>query len=349
MSTNNRYHRQIILPEIGETGQSLLLQAKVLVIGAGGLGCPVLQYLGAAGVGTIGIIDHDVVEISNLQRQILFKQEDVGKPKAFVAQAALKAQNPDIAVIAYQEVLNPENAQATIQNFDLVIDGTDNFATRYLVNDTCVLLGKPFIAASILQFEGQIAVYNYQDGPTYRCLFPTPPQNALTCAEAGVLGVIGGIMGSLQANEAIKMITGIGEVLAGKLFVINALTLQNYTLSFERSPDWDKINPSFYANFCVGGVQNIEITAIQLQEHFDHYTIIDIRKPEELKRYTIGGLNISPENVMAQVGLIPLEKDIIICCNNGNTSLKLVQELISTYKLHNVYSLKGGINTYMHL
>jgi len=137
--------------------------------------------------------------------------------------------------------------------------------------------------------------------------------------------------------------------LAGKLFVINALTLQNYTLSFERSTDWDKINPSFYANFCVGGVQNIEITAIQLQEHFDHYTIIDIRKPEELKRYTIGGLNISPENVMAQVGLIPLEKDIIICCNNGNTSLKLVQELISTYKLHNVYSLKGGINTYMHL
>ncbi|MEY3417999.1 MAG: molybdopterin-synthase adenylyltransferase MoeB [Bacteroidota bacterium] len=349
MSIYNRYNRQVILPAIGESGQDLLLQAKILVVGAGGLGCPVLQYLAAAGVGTLGIIDHDVIEISNLQRQILFKEAQIGESKAVKAKEAITAQNPHIEVHAYQALLSPSNAQQLIGLYDIIIDGTDNFATRYLINDVCVSLQKPFIAASILQFEGQISVYNYQEGPTYRCLFPEPPQDALTCAEAGVLGVVGGIMGSLQANEAIKMITGIGEVLSGKLFIINMLTLHNYCLTFERSSHWHKIDPNSYAALCETNSKTIEITAIDLKENIADYTIIDIRKPAEFKRFAIGGINSSVENLWLHHATMLSKKPVVICCASGNSSLTTVKALIEKHGYANIFSLKGGINAYMYL
>ena len=349
MSIYSRYNRQVILPEIGESGQDLLLQAKILVVGAGGLGCPALQYLAAAGVGTLGIIDHDVIEISNLQRQILFKEAQIGESKALKAKEAISAQNPHIEVHAYQALLSPSNAAQLIELYDIVIDGTDNFATRYLINDVCVRLQKPFIAASILQFEGQISVYNYQEGPTYRCLFTEPPQESLTCAEAGVLGVIGGIMGSLQANEAIKMITGIGEVLSGKLFIINCLTLHNYSLSFERSSHWNKIDASSYTSLCETNSKPIEIAAIDLKAKIADYTIIDIRIPAEFKRYAIGNINTSIENLLLHHTSMLPKTPVVICCASGNSSLTTVKTLIEKHGYTNIYSLKGGMNAYQHL
>ena len=344
-----RYNRQIILSEIGIEGQTLLNNAKVLVVGAGGLGCPVLQYIAAAGVGTIGVIDNDVIDISNLQRQILFKNEDLGKSKAITAQKSLQAQNPDISVISYNEALNIENANSIISQYDLVIDGTDNFATRYLVNDTCVILNKPFIAASILQFEGQISVYNYQKGPTYRCLFPEPPQDALTCSEAGVLGVLGGVMGSLQANEAIKIITKIGEVLSGKLFVINLLTLQNYTLSFERSEHWNQINEKDYELICSNEVVVNEILPLDLKKQLENFQIIDIRKPDEFKRFNIGGINIKIEDVIPELENCDTTKPLVICCNHGINSLSIVKQIVNLNFANKIYSLKGGIVAYSSL
>lgn len=348
MLNTTRYNRQIILPEIGEVGQAKLNAAKVLVVGAGGLGCPVLQYLAGAGVGTIGVIDHDIIDESNLQRQILFKQTDVGKSKALTAKSNLEFLNPHISVIAYNEVLNHLNSKSIFSNYDLVIDGTDNFATRYLVNDTCVIQNIPFIAASILKFEGQISVYNYQNGPTYRCLFPEPPLDALTCAEAGVLGVLGGIMGSLQANEAIKIITGIGEVLSGKLFVINALNLNNYTLNFERSINYKDINEADYIENCKIDQKNtIEISPIELKENIKDFSIIDLRKKSEYNRLNIGGINLEPENVQQFINSISDTKKIVLCCNYGNQSLILTKSIFNNNK--NIYSLKGGLNAYFAL
>ena len=348
MLNTTRYNRQIILPEIGEVGQAKLNAAKVLVVGAGGLGCPVLQYLAGAGVGTIGVIDHDIIDESNLQRQILFKQTDVGKSKALTAKSNLELLNPHISVIAYNEALNHLNAKSIFSNYDLVIDGTDNFATRYLVNDTCVIQNIPFIAASILKFEGQISVYNYQNGPTYRCLFPEPPLDALTCAEAGVLGVLGGIMGSLQANEAIKIITGIGEVLSGKLFVINALNLNNYTLNFERSINYKDINEADYIENCKIDQKNtIEISPIELKENIKDFSIIDLRIKSEYNRLNIGGINLEPENVQQFINSISDTKKIVLCCNYGNQSLILTKSIFNNNK--NIYSLKGGLNAYFAL
>jgi adenylyltransferase/sulfurtransferase len=348
MFNDERYSRQTILPGIGEQGQYLLNAAKVLVVGAGGLGCPVLQYLSAAGIGTIGIIDHDLVSLSNLQRQILFTEADLGKSKSLTAKSKIHLLNSDIQIIAYDFALNPDNALQLIEAFDIVIDGTDNFATRYLINDICVQLGKPFIAASILQFEGQISVYNFQNGPTYRCIFPQPPQEALTCADAGVIGVLGGIMGTLQANEAIKMITGIGEVLSGKLFIINALDLTNHTLSFERSDHWQMYNPADYAHLCV--VEQVsEMAPSALKTVLSEVTILDVRNTQEYKKYNIGGLNIGPELIIAQLNHIPTDREIVVCCQRGNLSLAVAKQLQSTKKFKKVYSLKGGILAYSSL
>ena len=224
-----RYSRHIILPEVGGKGQEKLLKAKVLVIGAGGLGSPALYYLAAAGVGTIGIVDFDVVDFSNLQRQILHNTERVGTPKVESAKKTLEALNPDVNVIAYNTKIQKNNVMDIIKDYDIVLDGSDNFPTRFLVNDACYFLGKPLVSAAILRFEGQLTTFDYrnkEESPCYRCLFPEPPPPGLvpSCQEAGLLGVVGGIMGTLQANEALKLILEIGEPLVGKLLLFDALS-----------------------------------------------------------------------------------------------------------------------------
>jgi adenylyltransferase/sulfurtransferase len=233
-----RYSRHFLLPEVGEDGQAKLLQAKVLMIGAGGLGSPSAYYLAAAGVGTIGIIDNDVVDISNLQRQILHANDRVGMPKVESAKKTLEALNPDVKVVPYQAKLTSENALEIIKDYDMVVDGCDNFPTRYLVNDACVLTGKPNVHGSIFQFEGQATVFYPGKGPCYRCLYPEPPpaEMAPSCAEAGVLGVLPGLIGVIEALEAVKMILGKGETLVGRLLHFNTLTMEINTLKLRRDP-----------------------------------------------------------------------------------------------------------------
>jgi adenylyltransferase/sulfurtransferase len=233
-----RYSRHFLLPEVGEEGQAKLLQAKVLMVGAGGLGSPSAYYLAAAGVGTIGIIDNDVVDVSNLQRQILHANDRVGMPKVESAKKTLEALNPDVKVIPYQAKLTSENIMEIIKDYDLVVDGCDNFPTRYLVNDACVLTGKPNVHGSIFQFEGQATVFYPGKGPCYRCLYPEPPpaEMAPSCAEAGVLGVLPGLIGVIEALEAIKLILGNGDTLIGRLLCFNTLTMEINTLTLRRDP-----------------------------------------------------------------------------------------------------------------
>jgi len=230
---NIRYNRQIILRGWGIEAQEKVKASHVLVIGAGGLGCPILSYLVAAGVGTIGIMDFDVVETSNLQRQVIYDMNDVGKNKAFAASQKLKAFNPLIGIVAIEKGIEKSNALEIIGEYDLVVDATDNFETRYLINDACVILNKPFVFASILGFEGQVSVFNYKEGPTYRCLYPEPPakENAPNCNENGVIGALAGTIGSIQANEVLKIISGIGEPLSGKLLILDLLNNKYTTLT----------------------------------------------------------------------------------------------------------------------
>ena len=234
-----RYSRHIILPEVGGKGQEKLLNSKVLVIGAGGLGSPSIYYLAAAGVGTIGIVDFDVVDYSNLQRQILHNTDRVGTPKVESAKKTVEALNPDVKVIAYNTKINKDNILDIVKDYDIILDGSDNFPTRFLVNDACYFLDKPLVSAAILRFEGQLTVFDYRykdKSPCYRCLFPEPPPPGLvpSCQEAGLLGVVGGIMGTLQANEALKLILGIGETLVGRLLVFDALTTEFTTVKLRK-------------------------------------------------------------------------------------------------------------------
>jgi molybdopterin/thiamine biosynthesis adenylyltransferase len=234
-----RYDKQIALPEVGEAGQQKLAEAKVLVVGAGGLGCPALQYLAAAGVGTIGIVDGDVVNETNLHRQVLYTNPDVGKPKAAVAAERLKQLNPEVEIQTFPEFLTAANAMDIVANYDLIVDTTDNFAARYRINDVCVKLDKPFVYGAIHRFEGQISVFNYKGGPTYRCLFPDKPAESQIpdCNEMGVLGVLPGIVGTYQATEVLKVILEIGEVLSGKLMTLNLLTNSTRTFEFSRNDE----------------------------------------------------------------------------------------------------------------
>lgn len=234
----NRYRRQVILPEMGEDGQLALKKARVLVVGCGGLGCPVLQYLAAMGVGHIGMADPDTVSESNLQRQILYSTDDVGKLKVHVAKDRLLRQNPLVAVQVFPTRIDTGNAMEIIRDYDVVVDGSDNFFTRYLVNDACVILNKPLVFGSIYKFEGQVSVLNYKDGPTYRCLYPEPPEpgDIPACAEMGVLGALPGIIGILQATEVVKIITGLGNVLSGRLLTHNALDMSFRTFDFMTVP-----------------------------------------------------------------------------------------------------------------
>ena len=341
-----RYNRHIILPEIGLEGQLKLKQAKVLVIGAGGLGCPVLQYLTAAGVGTMGIVDDDKVDESNLQRQILYTTNDIGKSKAETADERLKAQNPFCAFNIYKQRLTVVNAIEILSKYDIVVDGSDNFPTRYLVSDACVMLGKPLVFGSVFKLEGQVAVFNFNGSATYRCLYPVPPaaDEVPNCSDIGVLGVLPGIVGLLQANEVIKMITGVGEVLSNKLLRFDALSMSFETFSFPLNPENKQVS-SFadYDQFCGVGVK--EISANELKEKIrlkENIQIIDVRETAEYEVKNIGALSIPLRQLVENLDKIQKDIPVVVHCQGGSRSKKAVALLIEK-GFDNVVSLKGGI------
>lgn len=345
----NRYSRHIILPEIGIEGQEKLKRAKVLVVGSGGLGCPVLQYLVAAGVGTIGIADNDKVDETNLHRQILFSVEDVGKSKAEVANKKLSFQNPKINITSYVLRLTSENALNILKDYDIIIDGSDNFPTRYLVNDACKILNKTLVFGSIFKFEGQVSVFNYKNGATYRCLFPEPPQDSPNCAEIGVLGVLPGIIGTIMANETLKIILGIGEILSGKLFVLDALTMHTHVLEFEKNPANSKIEKLIdYELFCSTKSQPMakEISASEVKKMMtnkEDFQLIDVREKLEYFFSNIKGENIPLGSIEKNIDKISRTKKVVVHCKSGMRSRSAIDLLEKKYGFKNLYNLTGGI------
>ncbi|GAC1532550.1 MAG: molybdopterin-synthase adenylyltransferase MoeB [Sediminibacterium sp.] len=340
-----RYHRQIILPEIGMKGQLLLRAAKVLVIGAGGLGCPVLQYLVAAGVGTIGIADGDKIEISNLQRQILYTSQDIGCYKAETARLKLQPLNPFVNLTAYPAEVTRDNALSLIQEYDIVVDGTDNFTTRYLLNDACVLLNKPLVFGSIFKFEGQVSVFNYQDGPTYRCIFPEPPQadEAPNCAAIGVVASLPGIIGTLQANEVIKIITGAGEVLSGRLLVIDALGMHTQSFRFNAVAANKTISKlGDYAYDCETEHAVISYDELQQLLQKEYIQLIDVREPEEHTAFNIGGQNIPLGTLVSCYDQLNATGTLVLYCASGTRSNQGV-DLLKQKGFEKVMSLQHGI------
>lgn len=341
-----RYNRHIILPEIGIEGQEKLKQAKVLVIGAGGLGCPVLQYLVAAGVGHIGIVDNDKVDESNLQRQILYSTEDIGKYKAEVAKEKLLKQNPFVNLTSHTCFLTSKNAIEIINQYNIIVDGSDNFPTRYLVNDACVILNKPLVFGSIFKFEGQVSVFNYKGGPTYRCLYPAPPaaNEVPNCSEIGVIGVLPGIIGTLQSNEVIKIITGIGEVLSGKLLTVDAPSMNIETFSFNPVPGNKNISSlADYEQLC--GIPVKEISGEELKQKMnlkEEFQLIDVREPAEYNLKNIGGELIPLNELLNHIDKIKKNIPVIIHCQSGIRSQKAA-ELLNSKGFENVYSLKKGL------
>ncbi len=364
-----RYARHLILPEFNIEGQKKLKASSVLVIGSGGLGSPLLLYLAAAGVGRITIVDFDRVDDSNLQRQVLFGMADVGRPKVEAAAARLRSLNPYIEVTSLDTQLTSENARELVASHDLVADGTDNFATRYLVNDAAVLENKPNVYASIYRFEGQISVFNAllpdgTRGPNYRDLFPTPPPPGLvpSCAEGGVLGVLPGILGSLQALEVIKVLTGIGEPLSGRLFLFDATTFTTRTVKIRKSPNnpltgeqptqTELIN---YQEFCGIGLagereaDEPEIQEIEPQQFLDwretgrKFKLIDVREPFEAGIDSLGGELIPEGSVLASLDRIPREMDVVIHCRSGVRSARVIRLLEAEHGYENLLNLRGGI------
>ena len=342
-----RYSKQIILPEMGMGGQEKLAGAKVLVIGAGGLGCPILQYLAAAGVGTIGIADGDVIEISNLQRQVLYTEQEVGQSKAAVAEKKLNALNPNSTVFVHNVRIEAGNALDILRNYDIIVDGSDNFPTRYLVNDACIILDKPMVSGAIYKFEGQVSVFNYMGGPTYRCIFPEPPgaDESPNCADIGVIATLPGIIGTIQANEVIKMITGIGEVLSGKLLVIDALTMSSHSFTFklvEANKNITALKDTYqHCELPVRSVTYDEMLKMVQQEK--GIKLVDVREPEEHYISNIGGQNIPLSTFDAQYTLLDPADTIILYCASGARSSEFAKRLTAK-GFTKVLNLKNGIN-----
>lgn len=358
---SERYKRHLMLPEIGIEGQTRLKDAKVLVIGAGGLGCPVLCYLAAAGIGKIGIVDFDKIEKSNLQRQILYTEADCGKYKAEIAARKVLALNSNTQCEYFVTKINSNNYPEILREWHIVIDGTDNFETRYLINDACVVLGKPLIAASIFKFTGQLSIYNVcSEGETsasYRCLFPIPPPPDIrpSCAEIGVLGVLPGILGCLQANECLKLILGIGEPLIGKLFLIDVLSLETSIFTYKANKEtisMTKVLPdSEYASFCnpSGTEDEIDIKDfVELQSAGENFYLLDVRSETEHHADNLGGKCI-PLNILPfQAEGLPKDQRIVVYCKSGirsKTACGKLRELGFT----DVISLQGGISAYRSL
>ncbi|MGY6649061.1 molybdopterin-synthase adenylyltransferase MoeB [Wenyingzhuangia sp. IMCC45574] len=339
------YSRHLLLSEIGIEGQEKLKAAKVLVIGAGGLGCPILQYLTAAGVGTIGIVDGDTVDVTNLQRQILYTVDDIGKSKARSAANRLKQLNPYVKFSIHDFFINTENALLLFSEYDIIVDGSDNFQTRYLCNDAAVLTNKPLVFGSIFKFEGQVSVFNYKEGPTYRCLYPEPPKSGSvpSCSEIGVLGILPGIVGSYQANEVVKIICEVGDILSGKLLTINTLTNQNFVLGFNKNQAIKVTELIDYDFFC-GVDKETDINTVTYYElkdllHKNLVELIDIRTSTEREIYHIGGKHIPEEDIRNNPLLLNSKTPIVLYCESGNRSAKLIKDLNLPFK-----SLDGGIS-----
>lgn len=340
-----RYNRQMLMPEFGTAGQEKLKNAKILVIGCGGLGSPILLYLTAAGVGTIGIVENDKVDISNLQRQILYSSTAVGQEKISETVNRLSALNPLVKFNQYPTRLSAENALEIIKDYDIIIDGTDNFPTRYLVNDACVMLEKPFVYGAIHRFEGQIAVFNHQNSATYRDLFPTPPppEQAPNCAEAGVLGVLPGIIGSMQALEAIKVITNIGEPLSGKLLVLDTLSMQSRIIRIPKMPNTPRITQLIdYEAFC--GLKYANEISFEVLKTLENYQLIDVREKHEYEARNIGGELMPLSELDKHLPKISRDKTVVVHCQSGIRSQKAIKILEGNYGFTNLLNLTGGIN-----
>ncbi len=357
-----RYSRHLIMPEVGMEGQLKLKKAKVLCIGAGGLGSPLALYLAAAGVGRLGIVDFDVVDFTNLQRQIIHDTDDVGRPKLHSARDTIGDINPFVEVETYETRLTSENALKIFQDYDIVADGTDNFPTRYLVNDACVLLGKPNVYGSIFRFEGQSTVFYAKEGPCYRCLYPEPPPPGLvpSCAEGGVLGVLPGIVGCFQALQTIKLILGVGEPLIGRLLLFDALGMKFRELKLHKNPECPVCGPNptitgliDYEQFCgIRGEEHVpdmkvpEITPVQLKqmmvEHRE-FVLIDVREPHEYQICKIPGSRLIPlGEVPRHMNELSTADDLVVHCRSGVRSAKAVETLMKA-GFRRIHNLKGGI------
>src|SRR5271165_3936405 len=359
-----RYSRHLIMPEVGMDGQLKLKQARVLCIGAGGLGSPLALYLGAAGVGTIGIVDFDVVDFTNLQRQIIHGTADVGRMKLDSAADTLREINPNVEVQKFETKLTSANALQLFQEFDIIVDGTDNFPTRYLVNDACVLTGKPNVYGSIFRFEGQASVFATKEGPCYRCLYPEPPPPGLvpSCAEGGVLGILPGLVGIIQATETIKLILGSGEPLIGRLLLIDALDMKFRELKLRKNPDCPACgtHPTItqlidYNEFC--GIRGEEkpveafagdIQVEELKRRLDageNLFVLDVREPHEYQICNIGGHLIPLDDLPKRVSELDSSREIVVHCKMGGRSAKAV-DFLRQSGFSRVHNLAGGINAW---
>jgi adenylyltransferase/sulfurtransferase len=354
-----RYSRHILLPQVGEAGQQKLKQSRVLLVGAGGLGSPVGLYLAAAGVGTLGLVDFDTVDLSNLQRQIIHGSGAIGTPKIDSARERLRDVNPNVRVEPYETRLTSENALEIAKGYDLIVDGTDNFATRYLVNDTSVLLGIPNVYGSVYRFEGQASVFGAPNGPCYRCLFrdPPPPDLVPSCAEGGVLGVVPGLIGTIQATEAIKVLLGLGETLVGKLLTIDVMTMSFRTLSIRKDPDCPACGTHEitelidYDEYCAGAgshrpgaIEEIEPAQLARRiESGEKLEIIDVREPYEWAIGHIPGARLVPLSTIAEeIPRLDKRRETILYCKVGARSLSAAQQLAKA-GVSEVRNLKGGI------
>ncbi|WP_291141445.1 HesA/MoeB/ThiF family protein [Flavobacterium sp. UBA7680] len=343
MSASNRYNRQMILPEIGEDGQYKLSKAKVLVIGAGGLGAAILPYLAAAGVGEIGIVDDDDIEISNLHRQVIYKSSAVGKSKVEEAKLMISELNPLVKVNAFAEKLSGKNAISLFQNYDIIVDATDNISIKYLINDACLLTNKPMVYGSIFRFQGQVSVFNYQNGPTYRCLYPDENNNALNCEDAGVTGISVGIIGMLQANEVLKMILGIGEVLSGKILVYNILNNEQQKYDFDKSDFKSISRESFEEKYYKSEVEEVNFESILDEINNDEVLFLDVRNEEELPKINLKNqIQIPLINLENEIEKLDKNQTIYIFCQSGIRS-KVAAELLQKYQFKNIKSVAGGI------
>ena len=358
-----RYSRHLIMPEVGMVGQLKLKAASVLCIGAGGLGSPVAMYLAAAGVGRIGIVDFDVVDHSNLQRQVIHGTPDVGRPKLDSARDRLNALNPEVKVETHDVALSSENALELLADYDIIVDGTDNFPTRYLVNDACVILGRPNVYGSIFRFEGQASVFATKDGPCYRCLYPEPPPPGLvpSCAEGGVLGVLPGVIGTIQATEAVKLIMGVGEPLVNRFMIYDALRMRFRELKLRKDPECPVCGdrPTVtelidYEQFCgmmpeltpSDSVDGAEATVEDLKARLDggaDVFILDVREPQEFQICRIPGSTLIPLGDLPQ-RLVELEgrDDMVVHCKSGARSAKAVK-LLHEAGFSKARNLRGGI------
>ncbi len=360
-----RYRRHLELPSFGADGQQKLLAARVLLIGAGGLGCPLAQYLAAAGVGTLGLVDFDVVEASNLQRQVLYGTRDIGRPKVEVMRDRILALNPDVHVELHAQRLTADGALALLATFDVIVDGTDNFPTRYLANDACVLLGKPNVHGSIFRFEGQASVFDARHGPCYRCLYPEPPPpgSVPSCAEGGVLGVLPGLVAMIQATETIKLLTGLGEPLIGRLLQYDALEMSFQEFRLRKDPQCPVCGekPTVtelidYEGFCgvsrepaLEPLRELGAAAVAaMRERGEEFLLLDVREPDEWRAAHIDGARLVPLGQLPEtLGELAVWKDrtIVVHCRSGARSARACRLLLE-HGFEDVWNLTGGIEAW---